>query len=124
MIDTASAIDRPPRVLMVEDEMVLALLLCDVFRAAGFDVVPVGRMPDAERAAMQAFDAAVLDINIGGQLVYPVAHILRGRGVPFLFASAYGAMGLPEEFRDVRVMQKPYAPDLLVDAVTDLLRPH
>lgn len=113
-----------PRLLMVEDEMCLALVLADLLEDAGYDVVPVGRLQDAERLAHDGFDVAILDINLGGELVYPVAHRLRERGVPFVFASAYGVARVPEEFRDAPVLQKPYAAEAITRAVAGLLRAH
>ena len=126
MIDQAarSEPDAPrPRVLMVEDEMCLAMVLGDLLEAEGYDVVGAGRLADAQRLAAGDFDAAILDINLGGDLVYPVARTLRERGVPFLFASAYGAAVVPAEFSGVRVVQKPYAADGITRAIAGLLDP-
>jgi len=104
--------------------MCLAMVLDDLLTAEGFDVVMAGRLPDALRQAEQDFDGAVLDINLGGDAVYPVATVLRARNVPFLFASAYGHPAVPQEFRDAPMSQKPYdAPDLIA-ALTRLVRAH
>jgi DNA-binding response OmpR family regulator len=110
-----------PRVLMVEDEMCLAMVLNDLLEDSGYSVVGAGRIADATRLAEEDFDAAILDINIGGYPVYPVAQRLRERGVPFVFASAYGNLGMPLEFCGTPMLQKPYSADALVNALGRLL---
>ena len=112
-----------PRVFIVEDEMCLAMVLDDLLTAEGFDVVMAGRLADALRKADQDFDGAVLDINLGGEAVYPVATRLRERNVPFLFASAYGHPAIPQDFRDAPVLQKPYAAPDLIAALQQLVHP-
>lgn len=65
--------------------------------------------PDALRLARTAdFDVAILDINVGGSRIDPVAAIIYSRGLPFIFASGYGAVGAPEVYRDRTVLQKPF----------------
>ena len=103
--------------------MCLAMVLDDLLTEQGFDVVMAGRLVDALRQADQDFDGAVLDINLGGDAVYPVAAALRKRDVPFLFATAYGQPAIPEDFRDAPVLQKPYAVQDLMVALTALVRP-
>ncbi len=96
-------------VLLVEDEMYLAMMLQDVLEDAGFQVIKAARIPGAlVLAEAESIDAAILDINVAGAVVFPVAEVLRRRGVPFIFASGYGERGLPEEFRGSPVLQKPY----------------
>ena len=104
--------------------MCLAMVLDDLLTDAGYEVVSAGRLADALRKAARDFDAAVLDINLGGDAVYPVAAVLRARKVPFLFASAYGRPAIPDEFRDAPVLQKPYAMQDLIAALTALRAPH
>lgn len=105
--------------------MYLAMALDDLLTDRGFDVVLSGRLADALRKADQEFDGAVLDINLGGDAVYPVAAALRRRKVPFLFASAYGHPAIPADFDDAPVLQKPYAMQDLITALDALVRsPH
>ncbi len=101
--------------------MCLAMVLSDLLEDEGYEVVSAGRLADAQRVATQRFDVAILDINLGGDLVYPVARTLHERGVPFVFASAYGASGLPAEFRGVPVVQKPYSAQAISHAIAGLL---
>lgn len=101
--------------------MCLAMVLSDLLEGEGYEVVSAGRLSDAQRLASQDFDVAILDINLGGDLVYPVARTLRERGVPFLFASAYGASVLPAEFSHMQVVAKPYAAERITSAIAGLL---
>lgn len=101
--------------------MCLAMVLSDLLEEVGYEVVSAGRLADAQRFAVERFDVAILDINLGGELVYPVARTLREGGVPFVFASAYGASGLPAEFREVPVVQKPYSAEGITRAIALLL---
>ena len=103
--------------------MCLAMVLDDVLTAEGYEVVSAGRLADALRKADRDFDAAILDINLGGDAVYPVAAILRAHDVPFLFASAYGRPAIPDDFRDAPVLQKPYSAQDLIAVLSSLVRP-
>ena len=77
-----------------------------------------GNIVDALKLALPAdFQIAVLDINIGGDRIEPVAEIIDGRHLPFIFASGYGAAGLPEKFRDRPVLQKPFPLGSLGEAI-------
>ncbi len=101
------------RVLVVEDEAAIALLLEDMLLDLGCEVLgPVGRLPDALKLAeADAIDVAILDVNLAGVAIYPVADALRLRGVPFLFSTGYGAGGIDAAFRDSPVLQKPFSQD-------------
>ena len=82
------------RILMVEDEMCLAMMLEDVLSDAGYQVVRAGRLNEAMNLAReQHIDAAILDVNLHGEAVYPFASQLQAAGVPFMFASAYAGWG-------------------------------
>ncbi len=109
------------RVLLVEDEMMVSLLIEDVLIEQRCTVVgPFGRLADALAAARtEALDLAVLDVNIAGGRVYPVAEVLAGRGVPFVFLSGYGQSAVPREHPDWQVCSKPFRP---IDLVTMLVR--
>ena len=112
-----------PCVLVVEDEMFVAMLVEDILSNAGYRVVKAARVDKALDlvAGDDAFDVALLDINLNGVEVFPVASRLRELGVPFVFASGYGREGLPPDFSDSPVLQKPYLPEALKAAVAALL---
>jgi CheY-like chemotaxis protein len=98
------------RVLVVEDEMLVAMLLEDMLGDFGCSVVgPAATLREALPLAQTAdLDAAVLDVNLGGDPIFPVADALKARGVPFVFASGYGENGLAEAHRGAPVLQKPF----------------
>jgi CheY-like chemotaxis protein len=100
----------PRRVLIVEDEMLVALLVEDALTSLGIEVVDtVGTIEEALRAAAKgAFDCAILDVHLHGKDVYPVADALAAQGVPFIFASGYGEGGLPERYRGRPTLPKPF----------------
>lgn len=105
------------RILAVEDESLVAMFLEDSLADLGCTVIgPVGRVEQAlELLNEHEVDAAVLDINLAGERVFPVADRLVGLGVPFIFATGYGEAGLPEIHHSRIVLQKPYsASDLRV----------
>lgn len=108
--DRAPDVLRDARVLVVEDEMLVALLLEDRLVALGCDVVgpaaTIGEGLDLLRS--KPVDAAVLDVNINGEKVFPVADALAERGIPFLFATAYGAAGVADRHNGRAVLDKPY----------------
>ncbi len=98
------------RVLVVEDDMLIAVCIEEVLQGLGCVVVgPVSKLDAAMRMADdEALDAAILDINIRGGHVYPVAERLRARGIPFALASGYGDWALPEAFRNQPRLTKPF----------------
>ncbi|WP_438751895.1 response regulator [Pararhizobium sp. O133] len=98
------------RVLLVEDEALVAMLVEDFLTEMGFSVVgPAMRLePALQMAATAEIDFAVLDINLAGKHSFPIAQVLRQRGIPFLFASGYGVAGLAEGFETAPVLQKPF----------------
>jgi DNA-binding response OmpR family regulator len=105
-----------PRVMVVEDELVVAMLLEQELDHAGFDVVgPFARLDEAVRAAEDPVDAALLDVNLRGEMVFPAARILIARGVPVVFCSGYTALrAIPAEFSGVPQVSKPYEPQRLI----------
>jgi CheY-like chemotaxis protein len=112
-----------PRIMIVEDEALVALMVEDLLTDFGCQISgSFGAVDDAlaylrdAAAPPPALDGAVLDVNIGGTMVFPVAERLRAAGIPFVFATGYGA--LPRKgFEDVVVLNKPINPALLKDAV-------
>jgi CheY-like chemotaxis protein len=107
------------RVLIVEDEMTVALLMEDLLVELGHEVVGMAmRLPLALALAERLeFDLAILDINLDGQMSFAVADILVAREVPFFFASGYGAPGLELPYRNHRMLPKPFDRDTLHDAL-------
>ena len=95
---------------MVEDEFLISLTMVDFLESLGCEVVgPAARLAAAfELAQSESLDAAVLDINIGGDMVWPVAEVLRRRGVPFIFLSAHPRLSeIPILFAAVPRLEKP-----------------
>jgi DNA-binding response OmpR family regulator len=99
---------RARRVLVVEDEYLIAMELKDALESAGIDVLgPVPSVADAMRLLDGPVDGAVLDINLGGESVYPLCEALRSRNVHFVFATGYSAEDVPEAWRQVARFEKP-----------------
>ena len=98
------------RILVVEDDLAIAVLIEDVLQVLGCIVVgPVGKLDAALRlAGDEALDAAILDVTIRGGEVFPVVERLQARGVPFMLASGYGDWALPEAFRNQPRLTKPF----------------
>ncbi|WP_159714131.1 response regulator [Geminicoccus flavidas] len=99
------------RVLVVEDESLVALLLEDMLLELGFTVVDVAsRLETGMSAAQQAaFDVAVLDVNLGGETrSFPIADLLRRRGIPFVFATGHDPSSLERSYPDAPVVRKPF----------------
>lgn len=98
------------RILIVEDEPIVAMCLEDALEALGcVPVGPVSRLEDGLMLARsETLDAAILDINLGGERSYPIAEALREREIPFVFASGYGAPD-PAQGMGEPLMEKPYS---------------
>lgn len=96
-------------VLLVEDEPLIAMMLSDMLSELGLKVDgPYGTLADAMVAAHRhTAKAAVLDVNLGGEKIYPVAEILSGRNTPFIFITGYGRDSIDPRFSDVPLLQKP-----------------
>jgi CheY-like chemotaxis protein len=103
------------RILIVEDEALVSILIEDALADLGLEVAGVaGTLEEALAHAEEGnFDCAILDVHIQGKEVFPVAEALEARGVPFVFATGYGLGGVPEKYRERPVLQKPFmAPEL------------
>ena len=98
------------RVLIVEDESLVAMLLETILEDMGcLAVGPAATVDEGLRmAADETVDAALLDVNVAGRQVFPVAQALKDRGVPFIFSTGYGEGGLPDEWRGQPTLQKPF----------------
>jgi CheY-like chemotaxis protein len=110
---------EPIRLLLVEDEALIALMLEDMVEGMGCAVT--GLAPRVALGVSMAetgeFDVAVLDVNVAGENVEPVAERLERRGVPFIFATGYGEAGVPLRFRDRPVVVKPFRAEQLEAAI-------
>lgn len=98
------------RILVVEDDLVIAVLIEEALQDLGCVVVgPVGKLDTALRLADdEALDGAILDVTIRGGKIFPVVERLQARGVPFVLASGYGDWALPEAFRNQPRLTKPF----------------
>ena len=103
------------RVMVVEDEALVAMAIRESLDELGFSVVgPFSRISEAIIALRNnRVDAAVLDVNLGGELVYPLADILTAEHVPFVFVTGYGAEEIDSRFSTVPILQKPIEPNAL-----------
>ena len=110
------------RVLVVEDEMMIAMFLEEALRSMGCVVIgPAGKLSDAIRlAGEESLDAAVLDVNIRGGQVFPAAEKLIDRGIPFVLASGYSDWILPEAMQGKPRLTKPFTMQELERKVREL----
>src|SRR6266540_4305836 len=97
------------RVLLVEDEILVAMMMRDILTELGFSVIgPFSRVAEAMVAAVHdEFDAGIIDINLGGEFVYPVADVLAARNIPFVFITGYGVESIDSRFDYVPIVKKP-----------------
>ncbi|MCK1475983.1 response regulator [Bradyrhizobium sp. 197] len=111
------------RVLLVEDESLVAMLVEDMLTDLGCTVAGhAGSVPEAlEEARAGEFDVALLDVSLDGTNVFPVAEALSAQGIPFAFASGYGRTSLPEAFRTTPAVPKPFQIEELSAALTAAL---
>lgn len=111
------------RVLLVEDEAILAMSVEDMLTQLGCVVVgPALTIAHASAlASSERLDAALLDINVGGGNSFAIAEVLKDRAVPFCFITGYGRDGVPEQFLDVPVLPKPYSGAALAGVLAELL---
>jgi DNA-binding response OmpR family regulator len=112
------------RVLITEDEFFLALWLGQVLEEQGYAVVgPATSVEEAFQLIEKAKpNAAILDINLNGEMVYPAAKELMDRGIPFVFATGYSTLDVPTTFRSIPRLEKPVSPEILVGALNEVFR--
>ena len=113
------------RVLTVEDEMIVAWLLEDMLRDLGCSVIgPAGSVKQAlAMIEAEAIDVAVLDVNLNGEMSYPIADALAARGVPFVFVTGYDKGRILDGYQSFPVLQKPFHRSELSDILARLLTP-
>jgi DNA-binding response OmpR family regulator len=113
------------RVLVVEDEGLVALALEEALTAVGYEVI--GPAPNARKAlsliGSEQIDAALLDVNLGGERIDSVAQALADRSIPFVFSTGYSDVSaLPPAFADRRALRKPFQPRDLLAAIEALVQ--
>lgn len=114
------------RILIVEDEAMIALLLQDMLEEMGCVVESTAAVIGEALAAAEAEpgpDLAILDVNLAGTETYPVADILRRRGIPYVFSTGYGASTLHPDHQGRPTLQKPFVESDLMRCVTSALTP-
>ena len=116
-------VSHPRTILIVEDEPLIAMMLEDFLDSLGHHVKSVCESVHEARAAVEAggFDLAILDVNLRGENIWPVASELKARGVPFIIASGGHVDPPPPEFADVPIIDKPYTIDRVTPAIEEAL---
>ena len=121
---SGNSTDRPARrILLVEDEAFLAFMLELDLKDAGYTVIgPYANVTKALEAVKSApVDAAVLDVNLNGDFVFPLADHLMAQNVPVILLSGYGERQLPERYRSLPLLAKPHAPEMLLKEIIALI---
>ena len=110
-------------VFLVEDELMIRMMVADMLQELGYRVAAeAGEINEAIRLAQSTdFDLAILDVNVNGKVISPVADLIRARNLPFIFATGYGSSGLPEEYRDRPALQKPFQIETLARVIDNAL---
>ena len=111
------------RVLVVEDEMMVLMLIEDMLADLGCNSVTAAATIDQALALIdtQVFDAAMLDVNLNGNKSHVVADALAARGTPFVFCTGYSSLEIKDAYRDRPVLMKPFPYETLVETLTRLL---
>src|SRR5260370_9956735 len=103
---------RPPggSVFLVEDEVMIRMMVADMLDELGYSVAAeAGEIGEAVKLAQSTeFDIAILDVNVNGKVITPVAELITARNRPFIFATGYGSSGLPPAYLDPPPLQKPF----------------
>jgi CheY-like chemotaxis protein len=111
-------------VFLVEDEVMIRMMVADMLEELGYHVAAeAGEIGEAIRLVQSTdFDLAILDVNVNGKVISPVADLIKARNRPFIFATGYGSSGLPEEYRDRPALQKPFQIETLSRMIDTALR--
>ena len=110
------------RVLIVEDEALVAMMVEDAVESAGHDIAAVvSNITDAVAAVVRGdFDVALLDMNLHGQKAHALPVTLKARGTPFAFVTGYSQSGILDKFADAPVVTKPFRFEDIAKALTSL----
>lgn len=117
---------RPPggSVFLVEDETMIRMMVAEMLEDLGYRIA--GEAGDVDEALRLIetldFDIALLDVNVNGKVITPVARAIAARKRPFVFATGYGAQGMPEEFRGRPALQKPFQMETLARMIEAALK--
>ena len=107
------------RVLIVEDEAAISMLIEDMVHEYGTEIV--GPAATVERAMglvrSERIDAAILDVNVRGMMVFDLADAIRSAGIPIVFATGYRSHIIPDRFKDAHILEKPFTFDALREAL-------
>src|ERR1700754_1091166 len=124
MSGTATAGSPRRSILLVEDEVMIRMMVADMLEELGYAVAgEAGDIDEAIRLVQATdFDLAILDVNVNGKVISPVAEAVQMRNRPFVFATGYGAQGLPEKFRDRPALEKPFQMETLARAIEAALK--
>ena len=117
---------QPPggSVFLVEDEVMIRMMVADMLEELGYSIAAeAGEISEAIRLVQSTeFDFAILDVNVNGKVISPVADLVKARNRPFIFATGYGSSGLPEEYRDRPALQKPFQIETLARMIDHTLK--
>ena len=110
------------RVFLVEDEAMIRMMVVDMIEELGHVLAAEAARIDhaLELARSAEFDLAILDVNVNGKLITPVAELIKARGRPIIFATGYGSEGLPEGFRGFPALPKPFQLEALAKAIDEV----
>ncbi|MBN8972120.1 MAG: response regulator [Xanthobacteraceae bacterium] len=117
---------RPPggSVFLVEDETMIRMMVAEMLMDLGYRIA--GEAGDVDEALRLIetldFDIAILDVNVNGKVITPVARAIAARKRPFVFATGYGTQGMPEEFRSRPALQKPFQMETLAQMIEAALK--
>ena len=111
-------------VFLVEDEVMIRMMVADMLDELGYSIAAeAGEINEAIKLAQSTeFDIAILDVNVNGKVISPVAELIKARNRPFIFATGYGSQGLPEEYRDRPALQKPFQIETLGKMIEGALK--
>lgn len=111
-------------ILLIEDEVMIRMMVADMLEELGYTIAgEAGDIDEGIRLVQSIdFDIAILDVNVNGKVITPVAEAVQMRGKPFVFATGYGAQGLPEKFRDRPTLQKPFQIETLARTIEATLK--
>jgi CheY-like chemotaxis protein len=121
-LDWELLVERHISVLLVEDEVLIRMMISDMLADLGHRVIgEAGSIDEALPIAASAeFGLAILDVNLNGAKITPVARVIKARNLPIIFATGYGFAGLPEDFSNYPALQKPFQVEALAKAIDEV----
>jgi CheY-like chemotaxis protein len=111
-------------IFLVEDEVMIRMMVADMLEELGHTVAAeAGEIGEAVKLVQSTdFDLAILDVNVNGKVITPVAELIAARNRPFIFATGYGSSGLPPEYRDRPALQKPFQLETLAQMIAATMK--